>query len=90
MAFILFMIGLALAVTLVLWLIFRSGKPRPTKKPPTKKKPRRKKRPTTGNTPFNPAQALENSEQLRKNAVELLKKNPQVISQVVRQWLREK
>jgi len=84
MAFILFMTCFALALILILWLIFRSGKSSPTKKikSPPKKKSQKKKVDTT---PVSPT-----GEQLRDNAIKLLKKNPKVVSQVVRQWLREK
>ncbi len=88
MGLILFMIGFALALILILWLIFRLGKSRPSKKlkSPTKKISQRKK----GNRTLKPELVSPTGEQLRENAMKLLKKNPEVVSQVIRQWLRNK
>ena len=90
MTFFIFMAILALALIFALWLVFQPGKPRPRKKikQTTKKIPRRKK--TLGISPLKSASDFPSGEQLRKNATELLKKNPEVVSRVIRKWLREK
>lgn len=82
MTFILFMIVLALFVILVFWLVFRPGSPQPAKKPkPSTKKVQRA-------IASKPAPLPVTGEQLRNNAMKLLKKNPEVVSKVVKQWLR--
>ena len=88
MQFILLMTSFALALILILWLIFRSGKSRHSKKlkSRTKKIAQRKK----GNRTLKPEPISPTGEQLRDNATKLLKKNPEVVSQVIRQWLRDK
>lgn len=87
MAFILFMTGFALILALILWLFFRQKKSRPSKKrkPSPKKIPQRKK----GGIDSKSAPTPVSSEEMRNNATELLKKNPEVVSQVVKQWLRD-
>ena len=90
MVFFLSMTVFALSLIFFLWLIFRSGKFQPRKKikQTTKKIPRREK--TPGISPLKSASDFPSGEQLRKNATELLKKNPEVVSRVIRKWLREK
>lgn len=92
MEFTLFMTGFALALALILWLILRSGKSRSVKRTHASAKnlPQRKNNPAKKKTALKASSNLPNRDQLRKNAIELLKKKPDVVREVVRQWLREK
>jgi flagellar biosynthesis/type III secretory pathway M-ring protein FliF/YscJ len=91
MAFILFMISFALVLVFILWMIFRPGKPQPTKKTKrqAKKIPPKVKTPATENSPLNTEPEAPSDEFMKEVATELLKKNPQVVSHVVKQWLRK-
>ena len=84
MTFFIFMSILALTLIFVLWLIFRSVKPRPRKKfkQTTKKLP--------ANSPAKPDPNQQRKVFKRQVATELLKRNPEIVSAVIRQWLREK
>ena len=92
MEFTLFMTGFALALALILWLILRSGKSRSVKRnrASTKSLSQRKNSPAKEKTDLKPSPNQPNRELLRKNATDLLKKNPDVVREVVRQWMREK
>lgn len=87
MAFFLFMVAFTCSLGFILWLIYRTKKPKVKKrtKLTSKKTPHAKK----GNSQ-KPEPTFPSDEQLRKNATELLKKNPEVVTYVVKQWLREK
>ena len=84
MTFFIFMSILALTLIFALWLIFRSVKPRPRKKikQTTKKLP--------ANSPAKPDPNQRRKVFKRQVATELLKRNPEIVSAVIRQWLREK
>jgi len=84
MTFFIFMSSLALTLIFVLWLIFRSVKTRPRKKnkQTTKKIP--------ANSPAKPDPNQRRKVFKRQVATELLKRNPEIVSAVIRQWLREK
>ena len=84
MTFFIFMSILALTLIFVLWLIFRSVKPRLRKKikQTTKKLP--------ANSPAKPDPNQRRKVFKRQVATELLKRNPEIVSAVIRQWLREK
>jgi|FLOH01.1.fsa_nt_gi hypothetical protein len=92
MAFILFMTGFALILALIIWIIFRPGKPPPSKKSKrqTKKIPPKGKTHTTANSPLNSESDVPSDELMKEIATELLKKNVKVVSHVVQQWLRDK
>jgi hypothetical protein len=89
MAFTLFMIGFALVLVLILWMIFRPGKPQPAKKTKrqAKKIPPKVKIPATENSPINSDGPSDDF--MKVVATELLKKNPEIVSHVVKQWLRK-
>ena len=84
MTFFIFMAILALALIFALWLVFQPGKPRPRKKikQTTKKLP--------ANSPAKPDPNQRRKVFKRQVATELLKRNPEIVSAVIRQWLREK
>ncbi|MBT3366772.1 MAG: hypothetical protein HN472_01400 [Nitrospina sp.] len=90
--FIIFMVVFALLLTLILWFIFRSGKNQPIKKlkKQTKKIPTKKKASLPASNPEKPKSVLSNEEVRRIIATELFKRNPEVVTHVVKQWLREK
>ena len=91
MAFTLFMIVFALILVLILWLLFRPGKPQPVKKAKRqmKKMQPKGKPPTTTNSPLNAESDVPSDDHMKEIATELLKKNPKIVSHVVKQWLRE-
>ncbi len=91
MAFILFMIGFALVLMLILWVIFRPKKSKPTKKIKShaKKIPPNVKTQAIVKSPENTEPDIPSDEFMKEVATELLKKNPQVVSHVVKQWLRK-
>jgi flagellar biosynthesis/type III secretory pathway M-ring protein FliF/YscJ len=86
MEFIIFMVIFALLLTSILWQIFKPGKPKRQKK----KLPTSKKVPPPASSPAKPKPVLSNEEVRRIIATELFKRNPEVVTQVVKQWLREK
>ncbi|MBT3921072.1 MAG: hypothetical protein HOF21_00695 [Nitrospina sp.] len=98
MKFILFMVAFALLLTFILWLIFRSEKPKPVKKTkklakktsPRKNSPPKTTSPVKTNNPIDFEAEIPDEEMMKKVATELLKKNPEIVSYVVKQWLREK
>lgn len=92
MAFSLFMIAFAFLLTLILWVIFKPRKRQPAKKTKrqVKKIPAKKKPQPPINDPLNPKPVVPSQEFKRKVATELLKRNPDIVTQVVKQWLREK
>jgi hypothetical protein len=92
MEFIIFMIVFAFVLTFIFWLIFRSGKSQPSKKTihKTKKLPPRKKTPTPAIIPLNPKPVIPSLEFKKKVATELLKRNPEIVTAVIKKWLREK
>ncbi len=81
MTFFIFMAILALALIFALWLVFQPGKPRPRKKikQATKKIPPTKPDPNRRRKVFK-----------KQVATELLKRNPDIVAAVIKQWLREK
>ncbi len=92
MAFILFMIGFALVLVLILWMIFRPKKPQPTKKTKRqpKKIPAKTKTPATEKAALNSEPEVPSDEYMKVIATELMKKNPEIVSHVVKQWLRKR
>ena len=89
MAFILFMIGFAMILTLILWMIFRTGKSNPAKKTKQRAKKTSSKARTATNKALKSEPDLPSDEDMKKIATELLKKNPEVVSHVVKQWLKK-
>lgn len=92
MAFILFMIGFAMVLVLILWMIFRPKKSQPAKKTnknQAKKIPPKVKTQALVKSPTNTQPDVPSDEFMKEIATELLKKNPQVVSHVVKQWLRK-
>lgn len=89
MAFTLFMIGFALVLVFILWMIFRPRKPKPTKKAKrqAQKIPPKVKTPAIENSPLN--SGVQDDEYMKVVAMELMKKNPEIVSHVVKQWLRK-
>ena len=87
MEFILFMIGFAMVLVFILWMIFRPGKSKPAKK--TKRKTKKTLPKTTTNAALNSESDVPSDEVMKKVATEILKKNPEVVSHVVKQWLRK-
>ena len=89
MAFTLFMIGFALVLVFILWMIFRPRKPQPAKKTKrqAQKKPPKVKAPAIENSPLN--SGVQDDEYMKVVATELMKKNPEIVSHVVKQWLRK-
>ena len=79
-------LSLTAVFVLVLWFLFKPKNYRPKKKVRTKKK----------STPKNkaPLKKQENIDliydQIGRKKIEQIKKNPEIISQVVRIWLNEK
>ena len=92
MKFIIFMVVFAFLLTFMIWQIFKPGKPKPSKKPKrqTKKLPASKKVLPSAGKPLKPKPVLSNTEVRRIIATELFKRNPEVVTHVVKQWLREK
>ena len=88
MTFILFMIGFAIVLFLIFWMIFRPGKSQPAKKTKRRTKKTQAKTQTTTNTASKSEPEVPSDEDMKKIATELLKKNPEVVSHVVKQWLR--
>ena len=89
MAFILFMIGFAMILTLIIWMIFRTGKPKPAKKTKQRAKKSSTKAKIATSKALKSEPDLPSDEDMKKIATELLKKNPEVVSHVVKQWLRK-
>jgi len=89
MAFTLFMIGFALVLVFILWMIFRPRKPQPAKKikRQAQKIPPKVKTPAIENRPLN--SGVQDDEYMKVVATELMKKNPEIVSHVVKQWLRK-
>ena len=81
MTFFIFMAILALALIFALWLVFQPGKPRPRKKI----KQATKKIPPTKPDPNHRRKVFK-----KQVATELLKRNPDIVAAVIKQWLREK
>ena len=92
MEFIIFMIVFAFVLTFILWLFFRSGEPQPSKKTirKTKQLSPGKKTPTPAIIPLNPKPVIPNLEFKKKVATEILKRNPEIVTAVIKKWLREK
>lgn len=92
MEFILFMVGFAMVLVLILWMIFRPKKSQPAKKNKSqaKKLPPKVKTQAIAKSPINTEPDVPSDEFMKEIATELLKKNPQVVSHVVKQWLRKK
>ncbi|MBT5028158.1 MAG: hypothetical protein HOH38_04470 [Nitrospinaceae bacterium] len=85
MTFLQFMVIFTLVIVFAIWIIFRPTQPkkkniRPTRKALPGKKPARKN---------IKKDAFPNAEQKQKIATELLKRDPEVVSQVIKKWLRE-
>lgn len=91
MAFTLFMIGFAMVLVLILWMIFRPKKSKPAKKTKSKAKkiPQKVKTQAIVKSPVNTEPDVPSDEFMKVVATELLKKNPQIVSHVVKQWLRK-
>ena len=86
MTFFKFMGILALTLILIYWLVFRSNKSRRRKKI----KQTTKKIPPTKPSAVKPDPNLRRKEFKRQVATELLKRNPDIVAAVIKQWLREK
>ena len=86
MTFFIFMAILALALIFALWLVFQLGKPRPRKKI----KQATKKIPPTEPSPAKPDPNRRRKVFKKQVATELLKRNPDIVAAVIKQWLREK
>ena len=86
MNFTFLILSLTAIVVFVLWFLFKSKNYR------TKKKVRRKKKSTLKNKVYSKKQEKIDLiyDQIGRKKVEQMKKNPEVISQVVRIWLNEK
>lgn len=84
MTFTLLLLSLTAVVGFILWILFKPKKKRPKKKVRLKKK----------STLKNQAKKQENidaiSEQMRRKKAEQMKKDPEVIRQILRIWLNEK
>lgn len=84
------MIGFALLLASIIWLILRINKTKPTKKKKRKTKKKlptpKKITPTTNSANSEPD--IPSDEDMKGVATELLKKNPKVVSYVVKQWIR--
>ncbi|MZH04434.1 MAG: hypothetical protein F3743_03410 [Nitrospinae bacterium] len=84
MTFTLLLLSLTAVVGFILWILFKPKKKRPKKKVRLKKKSALK----------NQAKKQENidaiSEQMRRKKAEQMKKDPEVIRQILRIWLNEK
>jgi len=82
--FTLLLLSLTAVVGFILWILFKPKKKRPKKKVRLKKKSALK----------NQAKKQENidaiSEQMRRKKAEQMKKDPEVIRQILRIWLNEK
>jgi flagellar biosynthesis/type III secretory pathway M-ring protein FliF/YscJ len=85
MKFLLFMIVFTLITIFILWMVFRPAKPKALKKSkrPTKQIARKK-------TTAKPVPRYLSTEEKQKIVTTLLKKDPEVVSKVIKQWLREK
>ena len=92
MKFITFMVVFALFLAFSLWQVFKPGKRKPSKKlkRQTKKLPTSKKALPPAGDPAKPKSVLSNAEVRRIIATELFKRNPDVVTHVVKQWLKEK
>ena len=86
MSFTFLILSLTAVVVFILWFLFKSKNYQPKKKVRLKKKP----------TPKNKVDSKKQEkidliyDQISRKKVEQIKKNPEVISQVVRIWLNEK
>jgi flagellar biosynthesis/type III secretory pathway M-ring protein FliF/YscJ len=85
MTFLLFMTVFTLITIFILWMVFRSAKPKVIKK---SKRPT--KQITSKKTTVKPVSDYPNAEQKQKIITELMKKDPVVVSKVIKKWLREK
>jgi flagellar biosynthesis/type III secretory pathway M-ring protein FliF/YscJ len=92
MKFIIFMVVFALFLAFSLWQVFKPGKRKPAKKlkRQAKKLPPSKKVAASASDPSKPKSVLSNAEVRRIIATELFKRNPDVVTHVVKQWLKEK
>ena len=89
MAFFLFMIVFTMALIFLLWLAFRSKKPRTRKATEKKKGISRKKKPPKKIIEEELSE-LPTEKELYVSATKLMKKNPVLVSQVIKRWLKEK
>ena len=86
MTFIFLIISLTAVVTFILWILLKSKNKRP------KKKVRLKKKSSLKNKALSKKQESIDSvsDQTRRKKAAQMKKDPEIISQVVRIWLNEK
>ncbi len=76
---------LTVVLLYIFWVLFKPEKKRPGKKVARKKIVRKNK-----TADKKPAILLPNMQQIRRNTAEQMKKNPEIVSRVIRHWLREK
>ena len=84
MTFTLLLLSLTAVVGFILWILFKPKKKRP------KKKVRLKKKSTLKNQAKKQEKIDVISEQMRRKKAEQMKKDPEVIRQILRIWLNEK
>ena len=86
MSFTFLILSLTVVAVFILWSLFKSKNNRP------KKKVRLKKKPPLKNKVHSKKQEKIDLiyDQISRKKVEQIKKNPEIISQVVRIWLNEK
>lgn len=84
MTFTLLLLSLTAVVGFILWILFKPKKKRP------KKKVRLKKKSALKNQAKKQEKIDAISEQMRRKKAEQMKKDPEVIRQILRIWLNEK
>ncbi len=86
MSFIFLITTLSLVIIYILWVLFKPNKKQLKKKAAAKKKPALKSKAS-----LNKKKVLSpTTDQIAKQKAEQMRKDPEVISQVVRYWLNEK
>ena len=77
------MVVFAFILTLILWLVFRPAKPQKKSKRPVKKIAQPKHTAKSVSKYFS-------QEQRQEIGIAIMKQDPEVVSKVIKQWLREK
>ena len=92
MEFLIFLVLFALFLAFIFWLFLRLGKSRPSRKPKrgTKKSSIKRKALATPNRLLDSERHSASNDQVKEFTKNLLKKNPEAISQAIRKWLRKK
>ena len=86
MTFIFLILSLTAVVAFILWILFKPKKKRPKKKVRLKKKTALKNK-----THLKQQEGIDSSsDQICRKKAEQMKKDPRIISQIVRIWLNER